>query len=60
MSHGLLRGAHRVPDEIWRCARICVSGTSWSDRLPGNDKALTQMNVQLDNVLRTSWARPAS
>ena len=55
MSHGLLRGAHRVPDEI--CA--LRSYLRQRDELVGQrsrathhiQKALTQMNVQLDNVL---------
>ena len=55
MSHGLLRGAHRVPDEI--CAMR--SYLRQRDELVGQrsravhhmQKALTQMNVQLDNVL---------
>ena len=55
MSHGLLRGAYRVPDEI--CAMR--SYLRQRDELVGQrsraahhvHKALTQMNVQLDNVL---------
>ncbi len=55
MSHGLLRGAHRVPDEI--CAlraylrqRHELVGQR-SRAVQHIHKALTQMNVQLDNVL---------
>ena len=55
MSHGLLRGAYRVPDEI--CAMR--SYLRQRDELIGQrsravhhiQKALTHMNVQLDNVL---------
>ena len=55
MSYGLLRGAYRVPDEI--CAMR--SYLRQRDELIGQrsravhhiQKALTQMNVQLDNVL---------
>ena len=55
MSHGLLRGAYRVPDEV--CA--LRSYLRQRDELIGQrsravhhmQKALTQMNVQLDNVL---------
>ena len=55
MSYGLLRGAHRVPDEV--CA--LRSYLRQRDELIGQrsrathhiQKALTQMNVQLDNVL---------
>ena len=55
MSHGLLRGAFRVPDEV--CAMR--SYLRQRDELVGQrsravhhvQKALVQMNVQLDNVL---------
>ena len=55
MSYGLLSGAHRVPDGV--CA-LC-SYLRQRDELVGQrsravhhmQKALTQMNVQLDNVL---------
>ena len=55
MSHGLLRGAYRVPDEV--CALRAY--LRQRDELVGQrsravhhmQKALAQMNVQLDNVL---------